>query len=154
MQKWGDSYWETYSPVVNMLYVRLILTISKLHNLDSKAINFLLAFPQSDFEEDIWMYLPIGFQVDGHTEASSKRSFLLKLNKNLFGLKQGSYNWYEKMKKSLVDQDFKPSDIDPCLYIGNGMIIITYVEDFIIVVSSIENINCFVNLMKNWDTLL
>ena len=48
MQKWGDSYWETYSPVVNIMSVRLILAIAKLHNLDSKEIDFLLAFPQAD----------------------------------------------------------------------------------------------------------
>ena len=71
MQQWGDSYLETYSPVVNMLSVRLILVIAKLHNLDSKAIDFVLAFPQAYLEEDIWMYIPIGFQFDGHTEASS-----------------------------------------------------------------------------------
>ena len=53
-----------------MLSVRLILAIDKLHNLDSKAIDFVLAFPQADLQEDIWMYLPIGFQVDGHTEAA------------------------------------------------------------------------------------
>ena len=69
MQQWGDSYWETYSPVVKMLSVRLILAIAKLHNLDSKAIDFVLALPQAYLEEDIWMYLLIGFQVDGHTEA-------------------------------------------------------------------------------------
>ena len=77
-----------------MLSVSLILAISKLHNLDSKPIDFVLAFPQEYLEEDIWMYLPIGFQVDGHTEASYERRFLLKLNKKLYGLKQGSYNWY------------------------------------------------------------
>ena len=93
MQQWGDSYWETYFPVVNMLSVCLIIAIAKLYNLDSKAIDFVIAFPQADLEEDIWMYLPIGLQVDGHTEASSERSFLLKLNKNVYGLKQGSYNW-------------------------------------------------------------
>ena len=92
-----------------MLYVRLILATAKLHNLDSKSIDFVLAFPQEDLEEDIWMYLPIGFQVAGHTEASSELSFLLKLNKNLYGLKQGSYNWYEKLKKSLIDRGFKLS---------------------------------------------
>ncbi|KAL7531887.1 hypothetical protein ACHAXR_006610 [Thalassiosira sp. AJA248-18] len=65
MQQWGDSYWETYSPVINMLSVRLILAIAKIHNLDSKAIDFVLAFPQADLEEDIWiMNLPIGFQGD------------------------------------------------------------------------------------------
>ena len=90
MQQRGDRYWVTYSPVVNMLSVRLILAISKLHNLDSKSIDFVLAFPKADLEEYIWMYLPIGFQVDGHTEASSKLSFLLKLNKKLYRLKQRS----------------------------------------------------------------
>ena len=64
-----------------MLSVRLILAIAKLHNLDSKAIDFVLAFPQADLEEDIWMNLPIGFQVDGNTNESSKRRYLLKLNK-------------------------------------------------------------------------
>ena len=53
MQQWGDRYWETYSPVVNMLSVRLILAIAKLHNLNSKAIDFVLAFPQEYLEEDI-----------------------------------------------------------------------------------------------------
>ena len=134
-----------------MLSVRLILAISKIHNLDSKAIDFVLDFPQADLEEDICMYLPSGVQVGGHTEASSERSFHLKLNKNLYGLKQGSYNWYEKLKKSLFDRGFKPSDIDPCLYIGNGMIILTYVDDCIIIGPSMENINRFVDSMKNSD---
>ena len=98
-----------------MLTVRIILAITKLHNLDSKSINFVLASPQADLEEDIWMQLTIGFQVDGQSEADPDRQYVLKLNKNLYGLKQGSYNWYDKLKKSLVDQYFKPSDIDPCL---------------------------------------
>ena len=44
------NYWDTYSPVINMLTVRLILAISKLHKLDSKAIYFVLAFSQADLE--------------------------------------------------------------------------------------------------------
>ena len=41
--------------------------------------------------------------------------------------------------------------IDPCLYIGNGMIILTYVDDCIIVGPSIVNINRFIDSMKNGD---
>ena len=61
MQRWGENYWETYSPVVNMITVKLLLVISKLHNLDSKSIDFVLAFPQAELDVDIWMDLPIGF---------------------------------------------------------------------------------------------
>ena len=65
IQKWGDSYWGTYFPVVNMLTVRLIIAISKIYSLDSKSIDFVLVFPQADLKEDIWMKLTIGFQVGG-----------------------------------------------------------------------------------------
>ena len=93
MQQWVDRYWDTYSSVVNMINVRLILAIAKLHNIDSKAINFLLAFPQAGLEEDIWMQISIGFQVDGQSEEDSNIQYVLKLNKILYRLKQGSYSW-------------------------------------------------------------
>ena len=149
MQQWGDNYWETYSPVVNMLSVRLLLSIAKIYKLESKAIDFVLAFPQADLDVDIWMYLPAGFQVDGQTEENSERRKILKLNKSLYGLKQASYNWYEKLKKGLEDRGFKPSSIDPCLYLRKGMIVLTYVDDCIIVGNSMKEINYFINSMKN-----
>ena len=117
MQKWGDSYWEAYSPVLNILTVRLIIVISKIRILDSRAIDFVLGFPQAELEEYIWMQLPIGFQVDGKIEAYSDKQYVLKLDKNIYVLKQGSFNWYYKLKKLLVDIYFKPSSIDPFLYI-------------------------------------
>ena len=52
------------------------------------------------------------------------------------------------MKAYLVDRDFKPSDIDPCIYIGNGMIILTYVDDCIISGPSMDRIYSFVKSMK------
>ena len=50
---------------------------------------------------------------------------------------------------SLLARDFKPSDIDPCLYMGNGMIILTYVDDCIMVGPDMKLINKFVESMKN-----
>ena len=116
--------------------------------MESKAINFVLAFPQADLKEDIWMNLPIGFQVDGQTEADSDRHYVLKLNKNLYGPKQGSFNWYEKLKTSLVNRNFKPSYIDTFLYIGNGIIVLTYIDDCIIVGPSMQKIDEFVKWME------
>ena len=93
-----------------MLSVRLILALTNIHKLESKAIDFVLAFPQADLKEDIWMQLPIGFQIDGRTETESDRHYVLKLNKNLYGLKQGSYNWYEKLKPlSLTGTSSRPA---------------------------------------------
>jgi hypothetical protein len=88
MQQWGTNYWETYSPVVNMVTVRLILLLAQIYKFDSKAIDFVLAFPQAELDVDIWMYLPIGFHVN--TENESK-SYIFKLNKSLYDINSKNY---------------------------------------------------------------
>eukprot|EP00956_Cyclotella_meneghiniana_P038372 scaffold153203_cov19-Cyclotella_meneghiniana.AAC.2 len=100
MQKWGENYWETYSPVVNMLTIRLILAIAHIHKLDSKSIDFVLAFPQAELDVDIWMELPIGMCPDW--DEFNKRQYVLELKKNLYGLKQASFNWFDKLKTGLT----------------------------------------------------
>ena len=84
MQRWGQNYWETYSPVVNALTVKILLVIAKLHKLDSKSIDFVLAFPQADLDTDIWMEIPPGFEA----EDGAVQTMVLKLNKSLYGLKE------------------------------------------------------------------
>jgi hypothetical protein len=110
-----------------------------------KAIDFVLAFSQAELDIDIWMYHLIGFQID--TENESKR-YILKLNKSLYGLKHASLNWFEKLKQGLIDRGFHPSVINPCLYFKKGIIIITYVDDCIIVNNSMKDINTFIKSMK------
>ena len=94
------------------------------------------------------MNLPIGFQVDGQTEANYGRRYVLKLNKKLYGRKQGSFKRCKKLKTSLVNRHFKPSDIDPCLYICHGMIILTYVDDWIFFRPSMQKIDALVKSME------
>ena len=45
MQRWGIGFWETYAPVVNWISVRLLLILAIIHGLDTKSIDFVLAFP-------------------------------------------------------------------------------------------------------------
>jgi hypothetical protein len=89
MQTWGQNYWETYAPVVNWASVRLILAIAKIHGLSSKSIDFVLAFPQADLEIPVYMELPIGFDAP---EGEYRKSYVLRLNKSIYGLKQAGYN--------------------------------------------------------------
>ncbi len=88
----------------------------------------------------------MGFQVD--TENESK-CYILKLNKSLYGIKQASLNWFEKLKQGLIDCGFHPSAINPCLYLKKGMIIITYIDDCIIASNSMKDFNIFVRSMKD-----
>jgi histone deacetylase 1/2 len=147
MQQWGVSYWETYSPVVNMLTVRLLLALCNIHGLESKSIDFILAFPQADLDVDIWMELPTGIVVHGKDNES--RAYVLKLKKSLYGLKQASLNWFEKLKQGLMDQGFTPLEIDPCLYLKENMVLLTYVDDCIIISPSRDSIDRLISSMQS-----
>ena len=54
-----------------------------------------------------------------------RRKCVLKLNRSLYGLKQGSYNWFEKLRKGLLDRQFSQSQVDPCVFMGCGCIVLT-----------------------------
>ena len=43
-QQWSVNYWETYAPVVNWISVRFLLIISELADLETQALDFVLAF--------------------------------------------------------------------------------------------------------------
>jgi len=83
---WGQDYWDTYAPVVTWASVRTLLIIAKIHKLESKSIDFVLAFPQADLDAPVYMELPSGVTpVD--TDDSNSRKYVLRLNKSLYGLK-------------------------------------------------------------------
>ncbi len=65
MQQWGVNYWETYAPVVNWISVRFLLVLSEMLQLDTRAIDFVLAFPQADLDTPVYMCLPTGMVIDG-----------------------------------------------------------------------------------------
>ena len=53
------------------------------------------------------MCSPAGFQILGPI------AHVIKLIKNLHGLKQGGYDFYEKLKYELLRRDFIMSEVDP-----------------------------------------
>jgi hypothetical protein len=81
-QEHGINFWETYSPVVNWYLIRLFLIISIMKGWESQQIDFVLAFPQADVECDIYMEVPVGFDLK-----QKKKDFCLKLWKNIYGNK-------------------------------------------------------------------
>lgn len=128
MQTWGVNYWETYAPVVNWMSVRMLMILSIINDLETRSIDFVLAFPQAPLEVDIFMEPPFGFDIDG------KKGFILKLNKNLYGLKNASQNFWNLLKDGLQARGYQQqSESDPCVFIGKDCVILTYhVDDCIL----------------------
>ena len=102
--------------------VRLLLTICNLHKFHSQSTDFVLSFPQADLDIDIYKEFPQGIEV-----ADGNGSHLLKLNKNLYGLKQASHNWSMMLSNGLKDEGFISSKIDPCVFYKEDMSVLVYV---------------------------
>ena len=77
--------------------VRLMLTFSEIHQLHTRSIDFILAFPQADVKVDIYMELPL---VCSPENGEDSRKYVLKLIKNLYGLKAA-----EKLGSNTYDKD-------------------------------------------------
>ena len=146
MQQWGVNYWETYAPVVNWISVRFLLILSEIAGLESQAIDFVLAFPQADLDVPIYMEIPMKMQIPGVPENS--RTHVLRLKKSLYGLKQASANWYEMLAQALRDRGFKEAS-DPCVFLRHNMIIITYVDDCILLSPKRAVIDEFISSLQN-----
>ena len=129
MQKWGENYWETYSPTVSWLSVRALLAVGIIHDLSTSTVDFTLAFPQVDLDIDVFMELPIGCVGPN----GDRKGYVLKLNKSLYGLKQASHNWFNYLGEALSNRGFIQSQVDKCVWFKEGIVLLQYVDDLLIV---------------------
>lgn len=58
-QKEGIDYTETYSPVISWTTVPILLILSVLLNLKTKAVDYIQAFPQATLDEEDSVYMQI-----------------------------------------------------------------------------------------------
>ena len=128
MQRKGIDYWHTYAPVVNWSTVKMVLLLTTLAGWYSRQIDYVLAFSQAPIDADVFCHLPAGFHING----GDNDEYVIQLVKNLYGTKQAAANWFEMMKQGLEEQGFKSSKTDPCLFLRNDAIIVTYVDDCLI----------------------
>lgn len=128
-QRRGIDYLDTFSPVVKHSTLRMLFALSVQWGMDITHLDVTTAFLNGHLKENIYMSIPEGF-------VNESKGKVLKLKKAIYGLKQSSLVWYEKVKDCLCKQGFKNSELEPCLFhktSGNVKVIVTvYVDDFLI----------------------
>ena len=127
-QQWGVNYWDTYAPVVSWSSIRILMTMAKLHNLHTKSIDFVQAYPQAELKSTIFLRSPPGVEL-----ATESEEMVLKLIRNLYGLKDAGRTWYEHLTDGLDAMGFTPTESDPCIFIRGTDIMVLYVDDCIII---------------------
>lgn len=84
-QRPGIDYKETFSPVIRLESVRILLAIVARDDLEMIHFDVKTAFLYGDLREDIYMRQPRGYEKDGN--------LVCKLQKSLYGLKQAPREW-------------------------------------------------------------
>jgi hypothetical protein len=136
-QRYLIDYVNSYAPVVHWSTVRLILTLSAILNFKTRQVNFTQAFPQAPLDDDVYLKVPQGWYYDTKTQklaqSTDPKSYdgehCIKLKKNLYGVRQSAYNWFQHCRQGFLDEGFKPSNVDPCLFIRDDCIIVVYTDD-------------------------
>jgi hypothetical protein len=135
-QRHGIDYEDTFSPVVMIATVRLVLSIAVSKGWCLRQLDVQNAFLHGVLEEEVYMRQPPGF------EDANRPHFVCKLDNALYGLKQAPRAWYARLSTKLCDLGFKASKSDTSLFIyskhGVTIFMLIYVDDIIVTSSSPE----------------
>lgn len=118
MQQRGIDYTETFAPVVR--YDSLQVLLAKVADKDLELLQFDVqtAFLYGELDENIFMEVPQGLNIERESNRKVTDSVVCKLDKSLYGLKQAPRCWNHKFKQFLSRFKFKGSTADPCIFVG------------------------------------
>jgi hypothetical protein len=126
---------ETYSPVMNEITFRYLISLTVQKYLSLQLMDVMTAYLYGSLDLDIYMKVPVGIYVP-NTNANCN-IYCVKLVKSLYGLKQTGRMWYNRLKKFLLNKGYLNSDDCSCVFIrksNTGFCIISvYVDDLTII---------------------
>ena len=70
------------------------------------------------------MDIPVGFVFDG----AHPRQWVIRQDNNLYGLKDSGLAWFEKIEEFLADRGFIQSQVDPCVWYKEEIVLLLYVD--------------------------
>ncbi len=97
-QSYGINYEETYSPVVKMTTIGVIIAMAKVKGWSLHQMDVKNDFLHGDLQEEVYMEQPPGYVDQTHL------NLICRLKKALYSLKQSPRAWSNKIGRYLVDK--------------------------------------------------
>ena len=123
-QREGIDFHETYSPVIKLATIRVVLTLATVKGWKLRQLHINNAFLQGCLHDNVYVTQPPGY-ID-----ATNPHCVCKLKKALYWLKQA---WFKKLSSFLLSLGFKNSICDSSLfiYLHNNLCIyvLVYVEE-------------------------
>lgn len=133
-QREGIDFTETFSPVVRMESVRMLLVIANQLDMQILQIDVKTAFLNGELEESIFMTQPEGYVKE--------RGKVCRLQRSIYGLKQWSLQWNKCFTNFLRRFSMRPLKSDTCVFVnannkcGVTLIICIHVDDGLVMCNS------------------
>ena len=112
--------------------IHFFFMLAIIRGWQSRQIDFVLAYMQAPMEVPLYMKLPQGYNTKYLLEGAMKGSHVLKLLHNIYGNKAAGRVWNKYLDKGLQEAGFMPSKVDPCLYYKEGVVLLVYIDDCIL----------------------
>ena len=136
-QRPGIDYEETYSPVMDAITFRFLMSLAADKNLEMRLMDVVTAYLYGSLDTDIYMKVPDGFKMPEALNSKPKELCAIKLQISLYGLKQSGRMWYNRLSEHLTKEGYVNDPICPCVFIKKTMsgfvIIAVYVDDLNII---------------------
>ncbi|KAM1848657.1 hypothetical protein ACFX14_012762 [Malus domestica] len=131
-QRSGIDYEETYSPVMDTITFRYLISLVISEKLDMRLMDVITAYLYGELDTDIYMKVPEGLKLPEATN-KPRGMYSIKLRRSLYGLKQSGRMWYNRLSEYLIKEGYINNVICPCVFIKKSnsgfAIVAVYVDD-------------------------
>ena len=107
----STNYDETFSLVVKLTIVQLVLALAAHFNWNLRQLDVKNAFLHGVLQNEVYMAQPHDFLDSTHSD------YVCKLHKSLYGLKQAPRAWNDRFTSFLSTLGFKSTYSDSSLFV-------------------------------------
>ena len=150
-QRPGIDYEETYSPVMDTITFRYLISLAVSEGLDMRLMDVVTAYFYGSLDANVYIKIPEGFTLPEAMNSKPRSMYSIKFQISVYGLKQFGLMWYNSLSQYLLKEGYVNNPICPCVFIKkteNGLAIIAAYIDDLNLIGTLEELIKTANYLK------
>ncbi|CAM8895100.1 unnamed protein product [Rhodiola kirilowii] len=150
-QRPGIDFEETYSPVMDGITFRYLISLAVHEKLNMHLMDVVTAYLYGSLDTQIYMRILEGFKMPEASSSKPRERYSVKLERSLYGLKQSGRMWYNRLKEYLSQKGYVNDPLCPCVFIKkttSGCVIIAVYVDDLNIIGTNEEIHEVISYLK------
>ncbi|KAM2686026.1 hypothetical protein EV2_008967 [Malus domestica] len=132
-QRPGIDYEEKYSPVIDVITFRYLISLVVSEKLNLQLMDMVTAYLYGDLDTEIYMKVLEGLPLTGSNSSKPRNTLSIRLRRSLYRLKQFGQMWYNRLSEYLTSLGYVNNELCPCMFIKKShsgfTIVAVYVDD-------------------------